>query len=117
MVMVKTKVLVGDEYFHPKKQDPTQYDKDADAIHIRPNYDILGDPAGWLVHEYTHALHRDLDDDGLDYPSNNIERLAYVEQFRYLKNKGHKFEDIFKIPTMEHKKDHIDILRKYWDEA
>ena len=113
-------VKIPKDQWQRGKIDPTQWSSENKQIQVRDDYDDVNDPAGWMEHE---RIHQELDnnpehkDDGLDYPSNNTEMKAYVKQFKFLKNKGYQFEDIFKIPTMEHKIDHKDILKKYWDMA
>lgn len=109
-----TRIVVDDSTFDGKR-DPTQYSKEDNIIYVKSSYDIKNDPAGWIVHEYKHAELKDIDDDPENYPENKVEVEAYKAQFDYLKRKGYKnFDDIFKIPTLEHKKEFYDILKKYW---
>lgn len=110
----ETKIVVDDSTFPPQKIDPTQYDAENDIILVKSSYDTVKDPAGWMVHEKVHAKLRNTPDDGKQYPSNSIERAAYTEQFKYLKQKGYTFDQIFTIPTMEHKKRYYNILKNYW---
>jgi len=107
----ETKIVVDDSTFPPQKIDPTQYDAENDIILVKSSYDTVKDPAGWMVHEKVHAKLRNTPDDGKQYPSNSIERAAYTEQFKYLKQKGYTFDQIFTIPTMEHKKRYYNILK------
>src|SRR5271157_4875792 len=113
-------VKIPKEQWQKGKTDPTQWSSENKQIQVRDDYDDINDPAGWMEHEREHQrLDTDTShkDNGLDYPFNNTEQHAYIQQFKYLKNKGYQFEDIFKIPTMEHKINYKDILKKYWDMA
>jgi hypothetical protein len=100
------------------KIDPTEYSPTTDTIHIRSDYG-MDDPAGWIVHEKVHAANKKLPQWSDDYPNNQIERLAYVAQFKYLiSEKGcQTLDDVFKIPTMGHKAQYRNILQRYFDEA
>jgi len=96
------------------KTDPTEYSDSFQTIRIRSDYDYKTDPAGWLEHEKGHydwRGSRDVD----DYPDNPIEWEAFGRQFKYLQSKGYDFDEIFKIPTMEHEIQFRDFLKKVWD--
>jgi len=120
----RVKIKVEDSAFEGKS-DPTQYDKETNTILIKSSMKnkIKSDPEGWMVHEYKHAELRNIKDDGKEYPTNNIEREAYKAQFKYLKGKGFKFEDLFdnnKFPTLslkltKYNGEYEPILRKYWE--
>jgi len=107
----ETKIVVDDSTFPPQKIDPTQYDAENDIILVKSSYDTVKDPAGWMVHEKVHAKLKDTPDDGKRYPTNSIEKAAYTTQFQYLKQKGYTFDQIFTIPTMEHKRQYYNILK------
>ena len=95
------------------KEDPTEYDFDNKTIRVREDYDSASDPAGWMVHEKAHHQFGSQDTSG-QYPNNPVEERAYKEQFKYLKNKGYTFEQIFSIPTMEHKVDYKEVFKRWW---
>lgn len=96
------------------KIDPTEYNNDYKLIHVRSDYDYENDPAGWIEHEKGHADWKGSLDFS-EYPDNPIEWQAFGRQFKYLKSKGFDFEGIFEIPTMEHKVQFKDFLRKVWN--
>jgi hypothetical protein len=99
------------------KIDPTEYDITTDTIRVRGDYDVNNDPAGWMVHEKVHATlaAAGQQNNSGNYPDNPIEERAYKTQFNYLKSLGHTFDDIFQIPTMEHKAVYKNIFAKWWN--
>jgi hypothetical protein len=99
------------------KVDPTEYDATTDTIRVRGDYDVNNDPAGWMVHEKVHATlaAAGQQNNSGNYPDNPIEERAYKTQFNYLKSLGHTFDDIFQIPTMEHKAPYRNIFAKWWN--
>lgn len=111
------------------KIDPTQYNSKENIIYVKPSYNQKSDPEGWMVHEYSHADSnaKGIKDDNKQYPTNNIEILAYTKQFKWLKETGkcRKFKDlkdVKKFPTLAQKFTRYDgeyepILKKCWDNA
>lgn len=122
----ETKIIVKDDAFEGKT-DPTQYSYDDKVIQVKSTYDYKNDPEGWIVHEEKHAEldRKNVKDDGKDYPTNNIEREAYIAQFKALKKRGMIYKDLFdkkKFPTLfikltKHNGSFESILRKYWENA
>jgi|SRR5271157_6447685 len=116
MRVAETKIqIVPQEEWNPHKEDPTEYSSDTNTIRVRNDYDAKSDPAGWIVHEQTHATMPS--DESGSYPNNPVEEQAYKEQFRYLKSLGYNsVEEILEIPTLSHKKDYIELFKTWWDE-
>ena len=116
-------VNVNDDAFDGKI-DPTQYDKDTNTIIVKSDYDIKNDPEGWMQHEKMHHLLnlKNVKDDGKIYPKNNIEKFAYISQFKLLKKRGHSLKDITnikKFPTLatkfsKYNGEYAPTLIEYW---
>lgn len=111
------------------KNDPTQYNSETDTIEVKDKFYVENDNEGWMVHEMAHAdcFHNGIVDDKKPYPFNNIERIAYGAQFKWLKDTGkaktiEDLKDPSKFPTMSLKftnydGEYNDILTEYWNEA
>jgi len=107
--------IVDVEDWTPGKSDPTEYSYDDKLIRVRKDYwGLPNDPAGWLKHEEIHAMLPP--DTSGKYPNNPVEEKAFKAQFKHLMSLGHKFNDIFKIPTMEHEVRFKSIFKRWWNE-
>lgn len=110
-------VIIPRNQWPEGKNDPTEYSSEDKVVRVRDDYDYKSDPHGWMRHELMHYLQniKGVEDDQKPYPQNKIERAAYMHQFKYLQNKGHK--DIGSTLDLIGKRHHEKILSKYWNEA
>jgi len=109
-------VIIPKEKWQEGKNDPTEFSADENVVRVRSDYDYKKDPLNWMKHELIHYLlhKKGVKDDKKEYPTNNIERVAYTYQFAKFKRQGiKKFED---LPDLG-KKHHEKILKKYWEDA
>jgi len=120
-------LMVVDNKQFEGKSDPTQYSIEDDIIYVKSNYNIHKDVEGWIIHEYEHSKQKNVKDDKKEYPYNNIERMAYIAQFKWLKKTGkaltfNDIQDKKKFPTLSLKFIKYngawkEILKKYWELA
>jgi hypothetical protein len=109
-----------DDSLFEGKSDPTQYDYQTNTILVKSSYDVETDPEGWIVHESIHHKLKDVKDDGKPYPTNNIEKEAYMAQFKVLSERGHflyEIKDVNIFPTLSLKfknEEYVKTLEKYW---
>ena len=103
------------------KHDPTEYCPEQRLILVREDYDPVGDPHGWMVHERVHAT---LDKVGISevgsYPHTNVEAAAYTAQFRHLVATGKCFRSYAELYRLMPWKFHAygsEWAMAYWNEA
>jgi hypothetical protein len=103
------------------KSDPTQYSDEKNQIQYDPTrISPANDPCKWFIHEKVHAT-RHASDDGKEYPTNSVERYAYVTQLYHLIKSGVTLDHILEggaYQTLTNKfHDYRDIMMAYWKDA
>jgi len=122
-LQIRPKIVVDTKSFEGKT-DPTQYSAETHTILVKPTYNTKTDPEGWMVHEFEHAK-LNVKDDNKPYPENSVERVAYMAQFKFLKDtkKALVFNDLKdpkKFPTLslkftKYSGEWEPVLKKYWE--